>query len=143
MKSSITKKFDTRSTLLHPYLNTFHQCKSLQDIKICLERMDSGDHALLVALHEAYANHFVDVSTSFGQAKATFRTFAHMGHFNYDTFDTYPLNTPLSNFHCSSNFPMDKISHMAWHPITKFAVANDNTTTFRLPADSLDSPSAL
>jgi hypothetical protein len=84
------KSFDTRSAFLHPYWNTFHHCKSLHDIKIFLECMDSGDHAMLVALHEAYANHFVDITTSFGHAKAAYWTFAHGGHFNYDSFDTYP-----------------------------------------------------
>jgi hypothetical protein len=114
------KSFDARTTLLHPYWNTFNHCKSLRDIKLCLERMDSGDYALLVALHEAFANHFVDTSVSFGQTKAAFWAFAHVGHFNYDTFDTYPQNAPVSAVRVDY-FKVRPISqwlkYLAWHGI--------------------------
>lgn len=63
--------FDVRSELLFRKWNTFHQCKSLDEIKLLLETMSVEDHLTLVELHAAYANYDVDVHSSFGEAKAS------------------------------------------------------------------------
>ena len=90
--------FECRIAFLCTHWNLFHTCKSLLDIKTCLDNMDARSHHLLVAFHVAYFQSQVNLELSFGQTKQNFYQLAHQGHFQYDTFDTSLWHQSRSNF---------------------------------------------
>jgi len=52
--------FETRIAFLCAHWDVFHACKSIEDVKLCLEDMDGQFSYLLVVLHAAYfSNHIV------------------------------------------------------------------------------------
>ena len=59
--------------------------------------MNARSHHLLLAFHVAYFPNTVNLELSFGQTKKTFYDLAHQGHFQYETFDTFPEQVPLAS----------------------------------------------
>jgi hypothetical protein len=90
------QNFENRIAYLCTHWLFLHTCKSLLDIKTCLDKLDARSFHLLVALHVAYFRNQVNLDLSFGQTKQNFYLLAHQGYFHYDTFDTYPYQVPLA-----------------------------------------------
>ena len=112
--------FENRIAYLCTHWNFLHTCRSLLDIKTCLEKLDARSFHLLVALHVAYFPNQVNLDLSFGQTKRNFYLLAQQGHFNYDTFDTHPYQVPLASVTVEFFLirPVSQWRHyLAWHGV--------------------------
>jgi hypothetical protein len=113
--------FENRVAYLCTHRDKFHSCKSLRDIKTCLDNMDGTDHHVLVVLHAVYFPNTVNLELSFGQTKYNFYALAHLlGHFDSGSFDTYPSRVPLATvtveFFLARPIPQWR-EYMAWHGV--------------------------
>ena len=124
--------FECRIAFLCTHWNLFHTCKSLLDIKTCLDQMDARSHHLLVAFHVAYFPSQVNLELSFGQTKQNFYQLAHQGHFQYDTFDISPHHVPLASVtaeFCLIRPVPQWRAYLAWHCVELYDLSLDMTVS--------------
>ena len=88
--------FETRIAFLCSHWDVFHACKSIEDVKLCLEDMDGQFFYLLVVLHAAYFPNHIALDLTLGQTKRNFYPLPLRGHFQDGTFATNPSRIPLA-----------------------------------------------